>query len=171
MTQEQQDFEYFRDNQLHSIDFTTGVITSKGGRWGKHLYYDIGSENPDGYSRLWCNRSLRMKHRLVYFLYHEELPMAGEEIDHFDNIRNNNSISNLRVLTKSQNNTGCADRKIGRFTKELIHKVCDLLQSTSLSDQAIAEQLDVSRATVRDIKTRRSRISISQQYSWAHRGY
>ena len=171
MTQEQLDFEYFRDQQLHFIDFTTGAITAKGGRWGNTLYQDIGSLNPDGYERLWCNRRLRMKHRLIYFLYHGELPDKGEELDHYNSIRNSNGISNLRILTKSQNNTACANRKIGRFTKAHIHAVCCMLQNTNKSDEDIANDLDVSRPTVRDIKTRRSRKTIGSQYSWEHRGY
>lgn len=171
MNQEQLDFEYFRDNQLHAVDFTLGIITTKGGRWGNHLYYDIGSENPDGYERLWCNGKLRMKHRLMYFLYHNELPALGEEIDHFDRVRNNNKISNLRCLLKADNNTACSNRKIGRFTDQKIKQACQLLQDTDLSDQQIADQLKVSRATIRDIKTRRSRIPIAKNYSWQHRGY
>lgn len=171
MLQEQKDFEYFRDNQLHSVDFITGTITAKGGRWGNHLYLDVGSTNPDGYVRLWCNRKLRMFHRLMYFLYHGELPGLGEEIDHFNNVRDNNYISNLRVLTKSKNNTACVNRKIGRFTTEKITQVCRLLQDTDYSDQVIANQSGITRATVRDIKTRRSRTGISKAYVWAHRGY
>lgn len=170
MTQEQQDFEYFRNYQLHSIDFSIGLINAKKHSCGL-VYYDVGSINPDGYERIWCNRHLRMKHRLIYFLYHNELPSIGEEIDHYDNIRNNNSISNLRILTKSKNNTGCINRKIPRYTKELIHKICAELSGTDMADQLIANKFSISRATVRDIKTRRSRQSISQYYSWDHRGY
>ena len=165
------DFMYFRDHQLHSIDFTDGTIDVVGGRWNKTIYQDVGSKNHDGYIRIWCNRKLRMKHRLIYFLYHNELPGTGEEIDHYDNIRWNNEISNLRVLTKALNNTACNNRKIGRFTVDKIHQVCKLLQETTKSDEIIAGITKVSRATVRDIKTRRSRLKISQNYSWVHRGY
>lgn len=170
MTQEYQDFAYFRDNQLHSIDFSTGIINAK--KQGVNLiFHNVGSLNPDGYERVWCNRKLRMKHRLVYFLYHGELPTIGEEIDHYDSIRSNNAISNLRILTKSENNTGCSNRKIPRYTQDLIHKICAELSGTDMADQSIADKFDVSRATVRDIKTRRSRQKISQHYSWDHRGY
>lgn len=172
MSKELNDFKYFRDNQLHSINFSTGEITAKGGRWGNHLYQDVGSMNPDGYVRLWCNKQLRMKHRLIYFLYHNELPSTGEEMDHFDNVRNNNGISNLRVLTKTLNNTACANRKFGKqFAESDIHIVCKMLQDTKKSDQDIADFMKISRGTVRDIKVRRSRQSISQHYSWIHRGY
>ena len=166
------DFQYFRNTQLHSIDFLTGRIDTIGGRGGNLVYQNVGSINPDGYERIWCNRKLRMKHRLIYFLYHGELPTIGEEIDHHDNVRHANHISNLRILTKSQNNSACAGRKIGRRTHAQIHEICALLQNTSLSDEAIAKQLGyITRATVRDIKTRSSRQTIGQHYQWTHRGY
>ena len=172
MNQEINDFKYFRDEQLYCVDFATGVISAKGGRWGNTIYLDIGSTNHDGYVRLWCNGKLRMKHRLLYFLYHGELPCKGEEIDHYNSIRDCNEISNLRVLTKSLNNTACVSRKIGRRTPAQIHEVCRLLQDTSLSDEVIANTLGyVTRATVRDIKTRRSRKAIGSLYIWLHRGY
>ena len=171
MTQELQDFMYFRDHQLHSINFADGIINVIGGRYKNTIYQDIGSKNPDGYVRVWCNGKLRMKHRLIYFLYHGELPNDGEEIDHYDNIRWHNGISNLRILTKSLNNTACNNRKIGRFSVDKIHQICTLLQNTLDSDEIIASITGASRATVRDIKTRRSRKGISQNYSWEHRGY
>jgi len=172
MSQELIDFQYFRDNQLHTIDYSTGQIDAVGGRWGTSIYQNVGSINQDGYERIWCNRKLRMKHRLIYFLYHEELPTIGKEIDHYNNVRHENHISNLRILTKSQNNSACTGRKIGRRSSAQIHEICALLQNTNLSDEAIANQLGyITRATVRDIKTRRSRKAIGQYYQWPHRGY
>lgn len=172
MSAELNDFKYFRDNQLHTVNFNTGEISAKGGRWGTHIYQDIGSSNPDGYVRLWCNRKLRMKHRLIYFLYHNDLPTKGEEIDHFDHIRDNNAISNLRILSKAMNNTGCLNKWSGpRFAKEIIVNICELLQNTNTSDQNIANITGVSRSLVRDIKTYDLHKSISQNYSWKHRGY
>jgi hypothetical protein len=170
MCQELKDFEYFQDYQLHAVDFTTGRIDAHK-RNRNLVYQDIGSLNPDGYVRVWCNGKLRMKHRLLYFLYHGELPTDTEEIDHYDGIRDHNFISNLRVLTKSENNKGCANRKFTHFSKEVIHMICAELSGTDLSDQAIAEKLNVSRCTVRDIKTRKSRQAIACTYEWSHRGY
>lgn len=171
MNQETQDFLYFKEHQLVSVDFTTGLIVAKGGRWGSHIYHDVGSENPDGYIRLWCNGKLRMKHRLIFFLAFGVLPKPGEEIDHIDKVRSNNCLSNLCIATKRINNTGSSNRKVGRFKPEEIHKICQLLQDTDLADASIAKQTGATRATVRDIKTRRSRQSIASAYSWPHRGY
>ena len=171
MTQELLDFQYFKANQLHSIDFNTGEISAKGGRWGKHLYINIGNKNPDGYIRVWCNGHLRMKHRLIYFLYHGVIPELGYEIDHIDRVRDNNSIGNLRILSKAANNVAPQKIKKKHFSVEVITKVCELLQNTALSDEIIAKETGVSRASVRQIKTRTKRQKIASSYSWIHRGY
>ena len=171
MNQELKDFEHFKQHQLVSIDFKTGLIVAKGGRWGNSIYYDVGSKNPDGYIRLWCSKSLRMKHRLIFFLAHGVIPKAGTEIDHIDKDRSNNCLSNLCIASKRVNNIGSQNRKISHFTKETIHQICHLLQHSDLSDVTIADQTGASRATVRDIKRRSSRQTISVNYSWPHRGY
>lgn len=170
MSQELQDFIHFKEHQLHYFNEVTGRIDTVGGRWGNRVFEDVGSENEDGYVRLWTNGRLRMKHRLVHFLVKGELPADGHEIDHKNDQRNDNRPSNIHSVPKSVNNTGCADRKFGRqFTKEEVIEVCKLLAETNLSDLAIANKTGFSRATVRDIKTRRSRASTSQGYVWPHR--
>ena len=171
VAQETEDFEYFKKHQMVSVDFNTGLIVAKGGRWNNTTYFDVGSKNPDGYVRLWCNRRLRMKHRLIFFLAHGILPGPGQEIDHIDKDRSNNCLKNLCIASKRVNNMGSLNRKIGRFSKETIHQICDLLQNSGLSDEQIANDVGVSRPTVRDIKCRRSRQTISVNYSWPHRGY
>jgi hypothetical protein len=170
MSQELLDFEYFKKHQLHVYEPTTAVLDTiqKNGR----IYKNVGSINSDGYVRMWCNRKLRMKHRLIYFLEYGKLPKKGEEIDHIDNIRNNNCINNLRILSKKENNTKSFNRKFGKqLSLEKIHIICKLLQDTDISDKLIAEKIGRSRGTVRDIKTRRTRTKISSKYSWPHRGW
>jgi len=112
-----------------------------------------------------------MRYRLIYYLYHQILPLPEEEIDHFDSVRNHDFISNLRILSKSDNNKCCVNRKFKHFSTETIHFICKMLSTTTLSDLNIATEAEVSRGTVRDIKTRRSRKSISKNYSWLHRNY
>lgn len=169
MSQELIDFEYFKENQLHYIDHFTGIVNVKS-HGGKRIHYNAGSMNPDGYIRIWCNGSLRMQHRLNYYLYHGVLPDEGYEIDHKDKNRANNGILNLRILSKSDNNSRSYNRKFGsQLTLEQVHSICKMLQDTSMSDSDIASVIGRSRATVRDIKKRRSRTSISKDYVWPHR--
>ena len=171
MTQEEKDFIHFKDAQLYQFNSITGQIDAIKPNT-KRIYRDIGSTNEDGYVRVWCNGKLRMKHRLVYFLVHGIIPKDGEEIDHIDSNRGNNVPTNLRILTKPQNNKGCSNRKFGKqLTITQVHEICKLLSQTDMSDLQIAEAVGRSRCTIRDIKTRRTRTSISNQYTWAHRGY
>ena len=167
MNQELIDFIYFRDNQLLHVDFITGSIDVH--TKTLRVFKDVGSVNADGYVRLWCNRKLRMKHRLVYFLAHNTLPDPGNEIDHYDNNRSNNSLSNIRELLKADNNRACANRKITHMNKETVHKICHLLATTNLSDLTISQMVGRSRGTIRDIKIRRSRVNIASKYTWEHR--
>ena len=174
MSQELKDFEYFKQNQLYTVDFTTGIINTKGMRNGKptyRIYKDVGHVNDDGYIRVHCHKHFRMKHRLLYYLFHNEIPTTGYECDHFDRNRSNNSISNIRILSKALNNTRSLNRKIVHKTPEVIHAICNALATTDMSDLRIAKKYNVSRGTVRDIKVRRSRQSIGNLYTWKHRGY
>lgn len=169
MSQELLEFENFKANRLHFFCTETGRIDAKSSRG--RIYEDVGSVNEDGYVRVkTSDNTLRMKHRLVYFLVHGIIPGEGEEIDHKNDIRSDNRPDNLRLVTKSVNNTGCANRKFGKqMTKEKVHEICRLLAETTLSDKDIAERCDITRATVRDIKVRRSRQTISAEYKWPHR--
>ena len=168
MSQELQDFQYFKDNQLVDFDPVSGRLDVKTAN--NKYFHDVGSINEDGYVRVWTNGRLRMKHRLVYFLVYGKLPDPGNEIDHVNNIRHDNRPTNLREVSKSVNNSGCANRKFGkRFTKETVKEICELLATTSMSDLDIAKKCGTSRGTVRDIKTRKSRTSISCHYQWPHR--
>lgn len=73
MNKELEDFKYFKNNQLHFVDFETGrldTISIKTNQFGAkytQIRKNVGSKNKDGYIRVWCNNTLRMKHRLLYF--------------------------------------------------------------------------------------------------------
>lgn len=169
MTQELIDFQFYKENRLYKFDQISGQVdaVTKRGR----VYENVGSVNEDGYVRIRMGvNTLRMMHRFVYFLVHGVIPEEGFEIDHKNDIRSDNRPDNLRIVTKSVNNTGCTDRKFGKqMTSEKVHSICKLLSETSLSDKDIADRIGITRATVRDIKVRRSRTSISVGYEWKHR--
>lgn len=54
-----------------------------------------------GYIKVWYEGKYVWKHRLVWFQNHGYWP---EIIDHVDDDKSNNDISNLREVTKGQNN-------------------------------------------------------------------
>lgn len=163
MTQEELDFIYFRDNQLKSIDFDTGRIdvftNTKAGN--KRIVENIGSLNQDGYERVWCNKKLRMKHRLIFWLYHKYLP---EEIDHFDSIRSNNGISNLMDSIRSNNCTDKTKRTYKQLSKEEVHMLCADISKNTLTITELSKKYGRSRCQIKGIMSKRYWKEISDQY-------
>lgn len=170
------DFEYFKQKQLANVDFNTGQVDV----WAlaacrskqpdgsikisckPYIRKNVGSLNQDGYSRLWCKDTLRMKHRLLYWLYTGEIPI---EIDHIDGNRNNNSISNLRNVTRQvqlQNiQKPCKNRF--RFTDEILHQVCQMIVQ-GVNDTQIAKQVGCSRTAIMGVRTKYRHKKFSDQY-------
>ena len=61
----------------------------------------IGSISTGGYRRAEVDGNGYQEHRLIYLMFHGDMP---EFIDHIDNDQSNNSIENLRPCTKLENN-------------------------------------------------------------------
>ena len=163
MTQEELDFIYFRDNQLKSVDFDIGRVdvftNTKSGN--KRIVENIGSLNQDGYERVWCNKRLRMKHRLIFWLYHEYLP---EEVDHFDSIRSNNGISNLMDSIRSSNCTDKTKRTYKQLSKEEVHMLCTDISKNIFTITELSKKYGRSRCQIKGIMSKRYWKEISDQY-------
>lgn len=87
--------------ELFYYDAETGIFTRKVSVGG-HLIGDVaGRIMKDGYVRIGVDGSYFSGHRLAWLYVYGELPEF--DLDHFDRVRNNNGISNLRPATKSQN--------------------------------------------------------------------
>ena len=165
MCQEILDFEHFKQHQLVAVCFVTGRIdahinTKIAGN--KCLKPNVGSLNPDGYTRLWCSKRLRMKHRLLYWLFHEELP---EEVDHFDRQRSNNSISNLRPSVRKENTKG---NHVGRTFKQMkaetVHELAKDWVSGEFSITQLAKKYGRSRTLVKGILIKKYWSHVTDQY-------
>jgi hypothetical protein len=63
-----------------------------------YLYLGVWVEGPNNRSKRYWPRA----HRIIYQTLVGDIP-DGYEIDHIDNNRQNNSIDNLRIVTRSQN--------------------------------------------------------------------
>lgn len=63
-----------------------------------------GKQNAFGYIQIKIDRKDYYAHRIVWVMHNGSIP-KGMFIDHIDNDKSNNRISNLRLATKSQN--GC----------------------------------------------------------------
>lgn len=81
----------------------TGVFTWKVTK-GRAVSGNIaGSLDVRGYWIIKINRKQYKAHRLAWFIVYGEFPDG--ELDHIDMVKTNNSISNLRIVTRSFNNT------------------------------------------------------------------
>lgn len=88
--------------QILHYDPLTGLFT-----WIKKIARCInvgsvaGSLKPNGYIEIMINRTSYGAHRLAWLYVHGSFP--PEFIDHANNIRNDNSLANLRKATRAQN--------------------------------------------------------------------
>jgi hypothetical protein len=62
-----------------------------------------GDTDGTGYRRVMMGKQHYKMHRLIWIMFHGEIP-DGLVVDHIDQNRANNRIENLRLATKSENN-------------------------------------------------------------------
>lgn len=65
---------------------------------------DVAGTMKDGYVQIIANQRIWRAHRLAWAIMTGELPAKGLEIDHINGVRNDNSWTNLRLVTRRQNN-------------------------------------------------------------------
>src|SRR5436190_3052678 len=88
--------------RLLSSDQETGEFRWRVSRRGHVKAGDLaGTSSPDGYRRIFINGKPYLAHRLAWFYIFGEWPET--EIDHKNTDHGDNSISNLRKATRSQN--------------------------------------------------------------------
>ena len=66
-------------------------------------HWTFGGDNGRGYLRVRINGKRYLVHRLVAEAYFGEIP-NGMEIDHSDRNRRNNALTNLRIVSRTDNN-------------------------------------------------------------------
>lgn len=89
-------FEYLRYNETKG-EFTWIKRPNK----NIHLHTRAGTKNSAGYRVISLFGKRYLEHRLAWFFVHGEMP--EHEIDHINQIRDDNRISNLRQVTRSEN--------------------------------------------------------------------
>lgn len=89
-------FEYLRYNETKG-EFTWIKRPNK----NIHLHTRAGTKNSAGYRVISLFGKRYLEHRLAWFYVHGEIP--EHEIDHINQIRDDNRISNLRQVTRSEN--------------------------------------------------------------------
>lgn len=69
-----------------------------------------GSNNGRGYLQVKIRGRLTMAHRIVWVMHKGPIP-DGMQVDHINHIRDDNRISNLRLVTATENNRNTSLRK------------------------------------------------------------
>lgn len=94
------------------IDWNGYKVDKEGNIYNKNGSLKKLSLNPKGYlfSNFYYNSKLNchLAHTVIWRAWNGEIP-KGYEVDHEDNDRLNNKLSNLQLLTKSQNNQKAYD--------------------------------------------------------------
>jgi len=164
VSQEIKDFTHFRDHQLKSVDYSTGQlnvwIRDKKGEKSRSAS-DVGSLNQDGYSRVWCNGKLRMKHRLLFWLYHGTLP---DEVDHDNGVRNDNSITNLIPSNRSCNTSNKRPRSYKQLTYNEVCDICERIVSNDYTITGLAKEFGKSRTQIKAILAKKYWTRVSDEY-------
>ena len=97
-----------RLNELLDYDPVTGVLT-----WTHNAHKKVrgkvaGTLRRDGYLQLRIDNKFYGAHRVCYYIHHHHLP---EMIDHINNNRNDNRITNLRESNPHHNQQNRSDTK------------------------------------------------------------
>lgn len=87
--------------RLYYYDRLTGYFYHKRNTGRGRKGQRAGLLRQDGYYSISINGQTWLAHRLAWFYCHCEWP---DEVDHKDRNRSNNAVSNLRPVTRTQNN-------------------------------------------------------------------
>ena len=86
--------------------YENGRIYSKSnslkGRWQKGR--ECGSEKKSGYWYVYFNGKLTLRHRIIWMMHNGPIP-SEMVIDHINDIRGDDRIENLQMITGSQNSS------------------------------------------------------------------
>ena len=122
------------------------------------------SDNGLGYFRVPIAGKHRMIHRLVWEAFNGEIP-AGLQVDHVDGDKSNNALSNLRLVTASENTARyhknralsgkphSGARKRRQLTRGDVGVIRALLDN-GVGRLAIARSYGVTRSCIRHIHNR-----------------
>jgi len=97
-------------------------------------------------------------HTLVMITFVGPKP-KGYDVDHIDGDRLNNSLDNLRYVTRSENIENA--RRLGRLNRKLNDNDVLYIFKSELPYHILEKEFDVSKGTISSIKTGRTRSKIT----------
>ena len=169
---------YYKTNVYNLID---GVyyVSKNGEIYSNKLKRLLSiSVDKDGYERVNVvtkqgKRKLSVgKIILATFKGYPPKSMIDPTVEHKDGVRNNNKIFNLEWLERAENSSRRRITPKGeknpknKLSPSEVHEICTLLQDKSTSLFDIAQQYNVSKDDIRDIKRRRIWKDISRDFEF-----
>ena len=97
--------------------YKNGKIYSKYLSTNRKIDAEVGVKNKHGYIAMKFKKQTFFAHRIIWCLLNGDL--KGMDVDHINNVRDDNRIENLRLLTRSQNNENLKTAKSNNKTKLL----------------------------------------------------
>ena len=132
------------------------------------LYHRDELPHSPGQPRKWACKSICTEHVYVFLSAHKDIVLRDDQdIDHIDGNKHNNSLENLQVLTRKENNDKrlLQNKGIGQRVgmklrshskiKDHIDEIRDLI-AKGVSQQKIADKFGISQTMVSAIKNGRS---------------
>ena len=120
-------------NAVFRYDPETGYLWWKERGYGRTMSSPTGSlDVSTGYIRVRLNGTLFLAHRIAYLLYYGGVP-SDTEVDHVNHITRDNRITNLRLVSVTENNrnlskngnntTGVTGVSYHRATKKYVARI------------------------------------------------
>lgn len=112
-------------------------------------------------------KTTKLVHRLVFLAFVNECIDEGLQVDHIDGDRTNARLSNLELVSVSENiQRQSKKRKTPYFlTDKEVHSICEMLENGFSISEIMACNSNFTKAHVEKIKQKQRHIKISQYYN------